>query len=173
MAISRPLLVALVGAVVLFAAVMAVRVVSSRSSSEPGGLATKDRSAPTLSPAPRGSTSARPGGKAAGRHRTTLGGGGVPTEVARALQERKVVVIFFGAQGHDDRATRSAAESVRGRAAVFVDSPYHIEQYARVVGALPITQLPSTIVIDRRHKARVVEGFADAGSLRQLVADAR
>ena len=199
MAISRPLLIALVAAVVLFAAVTAVRVLGPGG---PGGAdpsQSASTSAPSVSGSPATRSTGTQSGKAPGSTPDRAGSGasrdaaptrpsrgaadardpsgrrpaGVPARVARALADRRVVVLFFGVQGHDDRATRRATQAVRGKAAVFIGSVYHLDEYARIVGALPITQVPATVVIDRQRRARVVEGFADAGTLEQLVADAR
>ena len=180
MAISRPLLFVLLATLVLFAVVTGVRVMGASGSSEPATPALSAATSSSSSTAAGGgssgvsesaSRSTRPttssgggtpvraeSGARAGRRGKAVRGEGVPAKVARALDRREVVVLFFGAQGHDDRATRRAAKQIRGHgAAVFVDSPYHLEEYARIVGALPITQVPSTIVIDRNRRARVIE----------------
>lgn len=192
MAISRPLLFALIGALVLLVGVTAIRFMGSGADDAPDPGATAATTpadggasatpsvggdSPALRDLNRTEATGQGGPAPAAKppkKRSELAGEGIPPRVGRALERRKVVVLFFGAQGHDDRATRKAARALRGEnAEVFTESVYRLDDYARVVGALPVTQLPSTIVIDRQRKARVIEGFADNASLRQLVIDAR
>lgn len=105
-------------------------------------------------------------------------GPGIPPEVARALERREVVVLFFSdPAAADDRATASAVRAVRRqfggrRVAIFQDSANNLADYRRVVSAVGVTQIPAVVVIDRRRNARVFEGFQDQGSLRQHVEDA-
>jgi len=181
MAISRPLLVVLVGVLVLLAATTAVRALGSgggevppatqttRSPSAGASASTKAASEPKARP-PARKTAAKEARKAAKADDPQA-------RVLRALAARQVVVLFFGqSRGADDQATRravSALERRRDNIAVFTASIKDVSDYARVVGTLGIQQSPSTIVIDRGGRARLVQGFLDAGSLRQLVADAR
>lgn len=180
MAISRPLLVVLVGVLVLLAATTAVRALGSdggevppatqttRSPSAGASASTKAASEPKARP-PARQTAAKDARKAKADD--------PQARVLRALAARQVVVLFFGqSRGADDQATRraiSALERRRDNIAVFTASIRDVSDYARVVGTLGIQQSPSTIVIDRGGRARLVQGFLDAGSLRQLVADAR
>jgi hypothetical protein len=184
MAISRPLLFALVGALVLLAATTAVRVLGSggeeapaptqiASSSDGAGAAAGGSSARARRPEAR-----PPARRAAAREARKAARSEDPqAPVLRAIAARKVVVLFFGQyRSADDQATRRAVRAVgRGRddVAVFTASIKDVSKYARVVASLGIQQSPSTIVIDRKGRARLVQGFLDAGSLRQLVADAR
>jgi hypothetical protein len=100
---------------------------------------------------------------------------GLPLPVAKAFAAHKVVVIFFRGAGADDTATAAAVrsfESGAGRGvAVFMDKLSNLADYRRVVEGLNVSQAPSIVVVDPSHKAKVLEGFIDAGSLRQLVAD--
>lgn len=182
MAISRPLLFALMGALALLAVVTGMRVMgggqeeqpptSAKTSASTAGTPT-GRSA-TKTPASR---PARPSGPAPVKRAAEQAKRSDPqTPILRALAQRKVVVLFFGQyRSADDRATRRAVRAVgrkRG-VAVFADSINDVSDYPRVVSGLGIQQSPSTAVIDRQGRARVVEGFLDEGSLSQLVADAR
>ena len=105
-------------------------------------------------------------------------GPGIPREVARAIERREVVVLFFSdPAAADDRATAAALRAVRRatagrRVAIFQDSANNLADYRRVVSAVGVSQIPAIIVIDRRRNARVFEGFQDQGSLRQHVEDA-
>jgi len=182
MAISRPLLFALIGALALLAVVMGMRVMGGgqeegRQTSAPTSASTAGTPSGQSSAKTAPSRAARPRQPAAAKRAAKEARASDPqTPVLRALAQRKVVVLFFGQyRGADDRATRRAVRAVgrkRG-VAVFADSINDVSDYPRVASGLGIQQSPSTAVIDRQGRARVVEGFLDEGSLSQLVADAR
>lgn len=182
MAVSRPLLFALIGSLALLAVVMGMRVMNGGQEKGPPASPPTTAStagAPTGQRSPRDVSSrrARPSRPAAARRVAEQVKGSDPQRpVLRALAQGKVVVLFFGQyRGADDRATRRAVRAVgRNRGvAVFADSINDVSDYPRVASGLGIQQSPATAVIDRRGRARVVEGFLDEGSLNQLVADAR
>jgi hypothetical protein len=105
----------------------------------------------------------------------------VPADVAKALDDGKVVVLMFAqAGGADDKATRSAvrglegagSSELKGRFQVFTDGVAHLADYAAIVGDLGIDQAPATVIVAPDGEARVVQGFVDERSLLQYVADA-
>ena|SRR5437763_891784 len=100
---------------------------------------------------------------------------GLPANVARAFAKKQVVVLYFGAQGADDTLTADSIRSLKASAgrgvAVFMDKLSNLADYRRVVEGLDVSQAPSIVIVDRDKKAQVLEGFIDAGSLRQDVAD--
>jgi hypothetical protein len=100
---------------------------------------------------------------------------GVPPKVADALQAKKTVVLFFRQPGADDDATESAVHSIKSgkHVAVFTDRISHLGRYQRVVADLGISQAPAIVVVGRSRKATLLEGFVDEGSLKQRVKDAR
>jgi hypothetical protein len=104
-------------------------------------------------------------------------GAGLPSDVARALNAGKVVVLFFyEPAASDDQATKAAVRAVRsagGGVALFQDTVSRISDYRRLVGALGISQSPAMVVIDRNRKAQLFQGYLDSGSIRQTVRDAR
>jgi hypothetical protein len=111
-----------------------------------------------------------------------VGLGGAPTtnthrKAARAVaQHRKVVILFANPQGADDRAVGSAVRALdRETAGVVVlsDRVGNVDKYGSMVEDLAISQTPAVVVIDRRGTARLIEGYVDAESLVQVVADAR
>ena len=95
--------------------------------------------------------------------------------VGHALRSRRVVVLFFRQRGADDAATARAVRSLRGleRTSVFRDGIRHLSRYRAVVGGLGVAQAPAVVIVGRQREAQVVEGFVDAGTLKQLVLDAR
>jgi hypothetical protein len=109
-------------------------------------------------------------------------GVGVPNTNAHLKAERAVaahrkVVIFFGnPQGADDRAVSSAVRAL-GRETrdvlVLSDHVENVDKYGSMVEDLGVSQTPAVVVIDRQGSARLLEGYIDAASLVQVVADAR
>ncbi len=100
---------------------------------------------------------------------------GLPLKVAQALAKKQVVVLYFGGAGADDSLTADSVRTLKASAghgvAVFMDKLSNLADYRRVVEGLNVSQAPSIVIVDRAKKAKVLEGFIDAGSLRQAVAD--
>jgi hypothetical protein len=100
---------------------------------------------------------------------------GLPQDVAKALAERHVVVLFFFQPGAaDDHATAASVAALRhqgGRLSVFTAPVTRLSDYRRLVNGLDITSVPSTVIVGRDRKARVLEGFLDGRTLAQEVAD--
>jgi hypothetical protein len=100
---------------------------------------------------------------------------GLPVNVAQAFAKKQVVVLYFGGAGADDALTAESVRSLKASAghgvAVFMDKLSNLANYRRVVEGLNVSQAPSVVIVDREKQARVYEGFIDAGSLRQDVAD--
>jgi hypothetical protein len=114
--------------------------------------------------------------KAAARRRARAEQLGMPPAVARALDQRKTVVLFFrGSDSADDRATARAVAGLRGDrgVAVFSDRLGRLGRYRAVVGDLGISQAPAVVIVDRGRSARVVQGYVDPATLAQDVADSR
>jgi len=201
MAVSRPLLLALLGLVLATATLFAARGANqtaadtasnpvvpaptpvtpgpSRLAKDPAGAAAKRDKARDDNAKP-GAKDARPArerdkpARAARRAEAALPAG-VPADVGRALRDRQVVVLFFGQGGADDVATAEAVASLRGlkRVAVFRDGIQNLGKYAGVVSGLGVAQAPAVVVVGRQRRARLIEGFVDSGTLRQQVVDAR
>jgi hypothetical protein len=49
----------------------------------------------------------------------------------------------------------------------------NVDRYDSLLEDLGVTQAPAIVVIDRRGEASLIEGYTDARSLAQVVADAR
>jgi hypothetical protein len=197
MAVPRPLLLALVGVVLLGATFMATRNSSDKASSPsppaakapgPSAAAVAKAATPALRPSksaaqpksqsaakPKSQSSAAPTAKSA-KPATRRGSSlRTPAAVARALAQRKVVVLAFFQPGADDRATRSAVQALSRKhlAAVFTERIGNISRYRPIVGSLGVTQAPAVVIVNQQRRARVVEGYIDAETLAQEVADAR
>jgi hypothetical protein len=94
----------------------------------------------------------------------------------KALAAGKVVVFFFTQPGAADDT--GAAIAVRGVAhdksvKVFRVGLGDLETYRPVLAGAGVTQIPAIVVVKAGHKGRLLQGFVDARTLRQTVADAR
>jgi hypothetical protein len=100
---------------------------------------------------------------------------GLPVKVAKAFSKDQMVVLYFGGSGSDDALTADSVRTLKASAghgvAVFMDKLSNLADYRRVVEGLDVSQAPSIVIVDRDQKARLFEGFIDAGSLRQDLAD--
>ena len=95
--------------------------------------------------------------------------------LVRALGKNEVVVLFFSQSGSaDDSMTRAGIQAVKGMkgVAVFNAGIAQLAAYRPVLANVGISQVPAVVVIRPGHKAQLLQGFTDQGSLRQAVADA-
>lgn len=192
MPLSRPVLLALIGAVLALAtffATSAARQGATASKADPGAQAARaKKAAAAATPAkpavekPAAKAPAKPTPakakpvKAKPAKPATPKVEGVPAPVARALDKKRVVVLFFRQSGSaDDRAVAGAVKAQRGRkgVSVFSDSIARLARYRGVIGSLGISQAPAVVIVGRNGEAQVVEGFVDEGSLTQQVVDAK
>lgn len=107
---------------------------------------------------------------------------GVPTTNAhlkaeRAVADKRKVVIFFqNPAGIDDRAVADSVRSLDRRTkavVVLTDHVQNVDRYGSLIEDLGVNQAPAIVVIGRSGKASLIEGYIDAESLAQVVADAR
>lgn len=180
MPISRPLLIALVAAVLGLVAFYATQ--GSRQAAEPEPVASEPAvEPPAPKPKPDASkaadaTKVADAGKAAkakGARKAAVSG---PAAVKRAIRgDKTVVMYFYGPRSADDSATGRAVASLKGdrRVAVFEVPIRRLLAYDDLVGRLGIAQAPAVVIVGRGRSARVIEGYVDPSTLRQDVADAR
>ena len=94
----------------------------------------------------------------------------------RALDANKVVVLLlWNPKGTDDKAVKSAVDSLPRRGGdvrVFTDTSSHAARYVRITSATDVSQTPTLVVVNRRGKARVATGYLDGDSVEQYVVDA-
>jgi hypothetical protein len=169
MAIPRPILLALVAAaLVLLVAVTLGLGAGQRGDPSPGDAAGPEAAAPaTATPAapratPRGTT--RPPS--------------LPEPVARALAARRVVVLLLAdGRAADDAATIEAVRALERRppagVTVFRDELGRLARYRAILADLGVSQAPAVAIVGPDHRARLLQGYVDEGTLRQGVADAR
>ena len=196
--VSRPMVFALIGAVLIAVTFMATRVGAeeegagpapspSADTSDPGAEAPRADARRPARPAPdpsRAGTRDAPSKAVPSPRRSTPGTrpkppgelSGKAVDAARALERGKVVVVLFTQRGADDDATRNALRELprrsSSRVAVFRDRVDNLADYGPLAAGLGISRAPSVVVVDRHRRARVLEGYLDRGSLRQAVRDA-
>ena len=166
MSLPRPALIGVLGLTLILATLLATRGLTGGT-----GVITTPLPEATTNDTPRADRQER--GRRVARRPVTSG---LPEPVARALAERKVVVLLFAQQGAaDDAATRAAVRAVEREPGVraFTDRVENLARYRSIVADLPISQAPAIVILSADGKARLLEGFVDPGSLRQQVADAR
>jgi hypothetical protein len=95
----------------------------------------------------------------------------------RAVADNKKVVIFFqNPRALDDQAVADSVRSLDRRTkkvVVLTDDVRNADRYGTLLEDLQVSQAPAIVVIGRSGKAELVEGYVDADSLVQVVADAR
>lgn len=173
--LPRPALVAVLGVLVLAVTFFVTKAgddAGSVSVSNPGVTTTATGTDTTATTATDTTTTpAKP------KEPALVADAGLPKDVARALNAKKIVVLFFyEPAASDDQATRAAIRAVRsagGGVSLFQDTVSRISDYRRVIGTLGISQSPAMVVIDRNRNAELLQGYLDSGTIRQTVRDAR
>jgi hypothetical protein len=188
MALPRPAFLGLAGLALILAAFLAVHGIGRGSGSgsqtpvqttpkHVTSTAAPAKTATTPAPATHAAsgTAAKPATPVKVKPPVTGAAAGLPLPVAQAFAKHQIVVIYFGARGADDAATAASVKelkaSVGSGVAVFVDRLTNLADYRRVVAGLDVSQAPSIVIVDRARKGTLLEGYIDAGSLRQAVAD--
>jgi hypothetical protein len=182
MALPRPALLGILGALLIAATFLATHGLGKKSSSAPP---TPVQSPPktlkqaAAAPAKHAAAAAKPAtanqAKPKGPSAKSGSSVGLPLGVAQAFAKHRVVVLYFGARGADDTLTAESVRALKASAgsgvAVFMDKLSNLADYRRVVEGLDVSQAPSIVIVDRARKAQLYEGYIDSGSLRQAVAD--
>lgn len=201
MAVSRPLLLTLVGAMLMAATFLAAR--GARTAAEPASQAAVATPAP--SPTQGNVAGGKPGGAKGAKQRDAKANEaakpsadkakagersakekalaerqpakvvGLPAPVAQALANKKVVVLFFFQNAADDDATGTGVNSLRGirGVKVFRDGITNLAKYRAVTAGLGVARAPAVVVVGRDRKAQLIEGYVDQATLTQIVVDAR
>jgi hypothetical protein len=191
MTLPRPVLIALLGLALCAAAFLA-----TRSANDTGGAVT---SAPrTVAPAPAAKPAVKSPATPAHKPATHAAKPAVKPHVApktqapakppvspevaktlpaiKALGRGDVVVFFFTQPGPaDDTGTRQAVKSLAHTkgVSVFTVGLADLSTYRPVLSGAGVSQVPAVVVVRAGKKARLLQGFVDASTLRQTVADAR
>jgi hypothetical protein len=89
---------------------------------------------------------------------------------------KKVVIFFENPRALDDQAVADSVRSLEHRTkrvVVLTDDVRNADRYGSLLEDLQVNQAPAIVVIGRSGKASLIEGYVDAESLVQVVADAR
>jgi hypothetical protein len=96
--------------------------------------------------------------------------------ILRDIRDGKVVVLlFWNAQAADDIATRGAIRDLDlhgGKVAVHVVPISRVGDYPAITQGVTIAGSPTTLVIDRKRRTRVIAGLSEPQELAQAVGDA-
>lgn len=182
MAVPRPVLIALLGLAMLIAVFLATRNSQSESITPPATPAKP--AAPKTSPSadkparPESRQAQAPKADAKPAAPKPKPADEVPPQVraaADALAKDQVVVFFFSKPGAaDDTGARVAVRSLDGmkRVKVFKADIADVGAFRPMLEQLSISQVPATVIVRPGRRAVLLQGFVDAGTLRQNVADA-
>ena len=181
MALSRPFVLAVIGALLAVATFASMRSAAERAQADDTANAPTVQRAPgaTTTPAkpaaPAKPQSTTPDKPTEATKKAALAVKGVPPKLGKALQAKRTIVLFFRQSAADDDATAAAVRSVRGtkNVAVFTAPISKVARYRRVINNLGVTQAPAVVIVGKDRKARLLEGYIDPLSLRQQVKDAR
>jgi hypothetical protein len=182
MTLPRPALLALLGLALIAAAFLGTRSMRSSADDEAPTPAQKAPEKPVA-----GAPGVKPGERSAGADATRSADGSataatasaelldkLPRRVAAAIRDREIVVLLLAQPGAaDDTEVRRAATALRGIGPdVFVDHIDQVRRYEAIASSIGVSQAPATVVITPDRRARLVEGYVDPKTLRQLLVDA-
>jgi hypothetical protein len=135
--------------------------------------ATGGQDATATSPATKSEAGSPAGTAASGDAADTAG---LPVRVQKALDAKKVLVLFFyNPKSADDRAVHRAVKKVdrwEGEVVVQAADVKSVSRYAKVANGADVAQTPTVVVVDRNAKAERLVGYQDKRSIDQAVVDA-
>jgi hypothetical protein len=184
--LPRPLLAVLVAVIAVFAAWTFV--LKPKSSSTSGGASpqavhqalstavgsTGSAKHTTTSKSASTSASAHPAAPAAPSHVSPAQRR--VNEVTSALESGKVLaLLFYNPAAPDDQADVKAVLAIpshHGEVARVAIPVSEISRYTEIVDHVPVQSTPTLLVIDQKHRAQMLIGFADQLEYNQLVAGA-
>jgi hypothetical protein len=85
-----------------------------------------------------------------------------------------VVFLFTRAGAADDTGTRQSVQTLNGMKRVMVVKAglADLTDFRPVLAGAGVSQVPSVVIVHKGEPGRLIEGYVDAGTLRQNVADA-
>ena len=138
-----------------------------------GGVVDKAAPAPKTATKPGAATATEPAPAAEEDAAETAG---LPTDVAKAIADKKVLVMLFWNPGAaDDRMVRRELRGIdrhKGDVKVHVANVEDIARYAPITRGVNVEQSPSVVVVGSDLKADLLTGWADAETIDQYVSDA-
>jgi hypothetical protein len=104
------------------------------------------------------------------------GSQGLPSDVAKALDAKKtVVVLFWNKSGVEDRSVKGSVDRLSrrgGSVAKFTDTVRNLSRYTRITAAASVNTTPAIVVVNRRGQAEVLTGYNDFQTINQFVSNA-
>lgn len=199
--VSRPLIALLVGSVAFFALWIVALKPSATSRGSQGGLrgyqsaiaaahkavavsgrasvahgGTVVTTTPRAAAAPAVAPAAHPAAPSSVRHALVTATSRRLNVVTRALARDKVLaLLFYNPAGADDRAVKRELAAVPGHHGRVVRLAVPISELSRypvVTAQVPVIQSPTLVLIDARHEATTILGFADRFEIAVRVDDA-
>lgn len=106
----------------------------------------------------------------------TVDTAGLPKVVARAVADKKVLVmLFWNPKAADDRAVRRELKAIdrhKGNVKVHVASLKDVSRYSPITRGVNLEQSPTVVVVDRHRTADALVGYHDRFAIDQAVSDA-
>ena len=107
---------------------------------------------------------------------TTADTSGLPARVQKALDAKKILVLFFyNPKSADDLAVKAALKKVDrwdGQVVVQAADVKKVSRYTKIAKGADVEQTPTVVVVDRKAKAERLVGYQDTLSIDQAVVDA-
>jgi hypothetical protein len=99
---------------------------------------------------------------------------GLPTSVAKAVAQKKtLVMLFWNKKAYDDQAVRRELRGIdrhKGKVQVHVASIKDVARYAPITRGVNLEQSP-TVVVVKGASADSLVGYVDRGTINQSVSD--
>jgi hypothetical protein len=138
-----------------------------------GGDTTAATPAAGAKPSAAGATPAR---SAAAGNTAAAGGSDPSARLLPYLDQGKTVVLLFYGKGAEDAAAREAvrrtAQSDKNIISAYAPIS-EVGRYEAITTDVPVMTSPTVVVIGKDHKARVLDGFLEAATIKQTVGDVR
>jgi hypothetical protein len=176
--VPRPVLLALVGAVLVGALFFFTRSSSEPVPDVPAPSQTSQPSSPSADTPrpPAEQNKPEPGTAAPSPDKGAPGSTGLPSRVAKALDAKKtVVVLFWNRFGVEDRSVKSSVDRLPrrgGKTAVFTDKVTNLSRYTRITASANVSSTPAVVIVNPEGKAEVLNGYYDFQTIRQFVRNA-
>ena len=181
MAVSRPFVLAVLGVLLAVATFASMRSAAERAQADDTAARARRCSRPPAPPSrdPAATTPAKPAPRPKpkpAKKKAAPAVKGVPPKVGQGARRTRAP---WSCSSASPRPTTTpprppCAPCAASRACPCSRRPItKLARYRRVVTDLGVTQAPAVVIVGSDRKARLLEGFIDAGTLRQQVKDGR
>jgi hypothetical protein len=176
--VPRPVLLAIVGAVLMGGLFVFTRGGSDSTPAVPAPSQTSQPSSPSAAEpqAPAQHNAPQKSGAAPSPDKGEPGGTGLPSRVAKALDAKKTVaILFWNKRGVDDRSVKGSVDRLPrrgGKTAVFTDNVANLSDYTRITASASVNSTPALVIVNPQGQAEVLNGYFDFQTIRQFVRNA-